>query len=184
MINPWKHKQTVNEMKKENEKVCNIFFTSRINILTANQNLYIMSKQEIYAWTSFLSSLAVLGFYSITVYGWPDNLPDIESQLSSLFIKVFLFALGVEVLLGILKNKDEVEKDERDEMIAGKGFRNAYLFLSVVIAFILSQLILDDIFGRAGFMYGMVSLIHALFISLFVASMVNRITQIYFYRKV
>lgn len=152
--------------------------------MTLNQYQYIMSKQEIYAWTSFLSSLAVLGFYSITVYGWPDSLPDIESQLSSLFIKVFLFALAVEVLLGILKNKNEVEKDERDEMIAGKGFRNAYMFLSVAIVFILSQLILDDFFGRASFLYGMASLVHVLFISLFAASIINRITQIYFYRKI
>lgn len=143
-----------------------------------------MSKQEIYAWTSFLSSIAILGFYSITVFGWPESLPDVEAQLSSLFIKVFLFALGVEVILGILKNKNEVEKDERDERIAGKGFRNGYLFLSVAIVFILSQLILDSIFGQAGFIYGMVSLIHALIFTLFISSMVNRITQIYFYHKI
>lgn len=143
-----------------------------------------MSKQEIYALTSLLSSIAILGIYFITVYGWPDGLPDIEAQLSSLFFKIFFFALGVEILLGILNKKNEVEKDERDEKIAGKGFRNAYIFLSVAIAFILFQAVIDSFFGFTMFMYGIFSLIHALVFALFFSSMVNRMTQIYFYRKI
>lgn len=143
-----------------------------------------MSKQEIYAWTSLMSSIAILGIYGITVYGWPEGLPDIESQLSSLFVKIFFFALGIEILLGILKKKNEVDKDERDEKVAGMGYRNAYIFLSAAIAFILFQTILDSVFGAAAFMYGVFSLIHALIFALFFSSMVNRITQIYFYRRI
>ncbi len=143
-----------------------------------------MSKQEIYAWTSLLSSIAILGIYGITVYGWPEGLPDIESQLSSLFVKIFFFALGIEILLGILKKKNEVDKDERDEKVAGMGFRNAYIFLSAAISIILFQAVLDSVFGVAVFIYGVFSLIHALIFALFISSMVNRITQIYFYRKI
>lgn len=143
-----------------------------------------MSKQEIYAWTSLLSSIAILGIYGITVYGWPDSLPDIEAQLSSLFVKIFFFALGVEILLGILKKKNEVDKDERDEKIAGKGFRNAYIFLATVVTLIAFQTILDSIFGVPVFMYGVFSLVHALIFALFFSSMVNRVTQLYFYRKI
>lgn len=137
-----------------------------------------------YAWTSLLSSVAVLGIYGTTVFGWPESLPDFEDQLTSLFLKIFFFALGVEVLLGILKKKNEVEKDERDEMVAGKGFRNAYVFLSTAIVIILFQLIVDNIFLGAGLLHEMFSLIHALIFSLIAASMINRVTQIYFYRKI
>lgn len=142
-----------------------------------------MSKQEIYAWTSLLSSVAILGFYGITVYGLPDTLSAIESDLSSLFIKVFLFAFVVEIAIGIFRGKDKVEKDERDELIAGKGYRNAYYLMGVLITLILSQLVLGQIFGEAGLALTLVNVIHVLVGTLFAASITNRATQIYFYQK-
>ena len=141
-----------------------------------------MSKQEIYAWTSLLSSAAILGFYGITVYGLPDNLANIESDLSSLFIKIFLFAFVIELAIGIFRGKDKVEKDERDELIAGKGYRNAYYLMGVLITLILSQLILGQIFEKAGLALNLINVIHVLVGTLFAASITNRATQIYFYQ--
>ncbi|PWN07393.1 hypothetical protein [Rhodohalobacter mucosus] len=142
-----------------------------------------MSKQEIYAWTSILSSVSILIIYGLYAFGLPENWSEVESQLSSLFFKIFLFVLIVEVVIGILKNKHEVDKDERDERIAGKGFRNAYLFLSVAIISVLFQLMIEELIGFESFIYGTVSLVHILVYIVLISSIVNRGTQIYFYRK-
>lgn len=142
-----------------------------------------MSKQEIYAWTSLLSSVAVLGFYGITVYGLPDTLSGIESDLSSLFIKVFLFAFVVEFTIGIFRENDKVEKDERDELIAGKSYRNAYYLMGALITLVLSQIVLGQIFEEAALVLNLVNVIHVLVGTLFAASITNRATQIYFYQK-
>ena len=142
-----------------------------------------MSKQEIYAWTSLLSSVAILGFYGITVYGLPENLSNMESDLSSLFIKVFLFAFVIELAIGIFRGNVKVEKDERDKLIAGKGYRNAYYLMGALITIILSQLVLGQIFGGAGLALNLTTVIHVLVGTLFVASITNRGTQIYFYQR-
>lgn len=143
-----------------------------------------MSKQEIYAWTSLLSSIAILGFYGLTMFGLPTEWASIEDQLSSTLIKIFLFAFIIEIGIGILKNSNEVEKDERDEKIAGKGFKNGYYFLSIAVSFVLFQVIIENFFAYAPFLYGTLSLIHLLVITLVLSSVVNRITQIYYYRKI
>lgn len=117
------------------------------------------------------------------MFGLPNNWATVEEQLSSVLFKIFLFALIVEVAIGILKNSNEVEKDERDEKIAGKGFRNSYYFLSFAVGFVLFQVILDNFFSFAPLLYGTLSLIHVLVITLVLSSVVGRMTQIYFYRK-
>jgi|SRR6056297_48168 len=142
-----------------------------------------MSKQEIYAWTSLLSSIAILGFYGITVYGLPESLSGIESDLTSLFVKVFLFAFVVELAIGLFKNKDQVEKDERDNLIAGKGFRNAYYFLNAGLILLISQIALGQFVENAGIAFTLPNIMHMLVGALFFASIINRATQIYFYQR-
>lgn len=146
-----------------------------------------MSKQELYAWSSFASTIAIMGFYIISVFGWPDALPDYSNHLTRLFINVFIITLLVEIILGIMKRKNSVEKDERDELIAAKGFKNAYLFLTGTLTIVLVQILLDDFLtpyvpDRTLFS-ATIQLFHVLLILLFTASLINRGTQIYFYRK-
>jgi len=143
-----------------------------------------MSKQEIYAWTSLLSSISIVIIYTVYAIGLPENWAEVESQLASIFFKVFLFVLVIEIILGILKNKNEVEKDERDEMVAGKGYRNAYHFLMVSVVFVLFQMIMEDILGFNALVYGTVSLVHVLIYVVLLASIINRGTQIFFYRRI
>jgi hypothetical protein len=143
-----------------------------------------MSKQEMYAWTSLLSSTSVVVIYTVYAIGLPENWAEVESQLASIFIKVFLFVLVIEIALEILKNKNEVEKDERDEMVAGKGYRNAYHFLMVSVVFVLFQMIMENILGFQSFVYGSVSLVHVLIYIVLLASIINRGTQIFFYRRI
>jgi len=142
-----------------------------------------MSKQEIYAWTSLLSSISIVIFYTVYAIGLPENWAEVESQLVSMFFKIFLFVLFIEVILGILKNKNEVEKDERDDMIAGKGYRNGYHFLMVAVVAVLFQMIMEDVLGFHSFVYGSVSLVHVLVYAVLSASILNRATQIFYYRR-
>ena len=143
-----------------------------------------MSKQEIYAWTSLLSSISILIIYTAYAIGFPENWAEVEDQLVSIFIKIFLFVLVIEIAIGVLKNKNEIEKDERDEMVAGKGYRNAYHFLSVAVVFVLFQMIMEDTLGFNALVYGTVSLVNVLIYVVLLASIINRGTQIFFYRRI
>ena len=147
-----------------------------------------MSKREIYAYTSIASTICLLGFYVITVFGWPESIPDVTSQLSSLFIKVLFFAFIIELLLGLLKRKNEVEKDERDLLFEAKGFKNAYLFLTTMVILILSQILISTVIGsdKLGFFDfngNPFHIFHSLVIILSISSLINRGTQIFYYNR-
>jgi len=145
-----------------------------------------MSKQELYAWSSLLSSFALMSIYGIVVFGWPEGLPDYSKQLSNLFIKIIIIAFIVELALDLLKRKGSVDKDERDRSIAAKGFRNAYYFLSGCVSVILVQIALSSIAGHYGpldFASNPWHIFHALLYTLLLGSVINRTTQVYFYRR-
>lgn len=145
-----------------------------------------MSKQELYAWTSLLSSIALMAVYGIIVFGWPEGLPDYSEQLSGLFIKIIVIAFIVELTLDLLKRKGSVDKDERDRSIAAKGYRNAYYFLSGCISVILVQIVLSTVashYGPLDFASNPLHIFHALLYTLLLGSVINRTTQVYFYRS-
>ena len=131
-----------------------------------------------------LSSISILIIYTAYAIGFPENWAEVEDQLVSIFIKIFLFVLVIEIAIGVLKNKNEIEKDERDEMVAGKGYRNAYHFLSIAVVFVLFQMILEDTLGFNALVYGTVSLVNVLIYVVLLASIINRGTQIFFYRRI
>ncbi|HET8866600.1 MAG TPA: hypothetical protein VFM80_12970 [Gracilimonas sp.] len=145
-----------------------------------------MPRQEILSWTSLVSSLAILIFYIISILDWPAPFNNLETELGSLVIKIFFLTLFIEIGLDIFKRNNTVDKDERDELIAGKGFKNAYLFFNASVALILVQMTLDKLFSSGlitGFMYGTASLFHALIIVLFLANIVKQSTMLYYYQK-
>lgn len=131
-----------------------------------------------------MSSISIVIIYTVYAIGLPENWADVENQLTSIFFKVFLFVLVVEIILGILKNKNEVEKDERDEMIAGKGYRNAYHFLMIAVVTVLFQMMMENVLGLHSLIYGTLSLIHVLIYVVLFSSIINRGTQIFYYRRV
>ncbi|WP_018128073.1 hypothetical protein [Balneola vulgaris] len=146
-----------------------------------------MSRQEVYAWASFASSIAIAGLYTIYVLGWGGESPTVSDQLSSVLIKVFLFAFIIELVIGVLDSKDGVSKDERDYLIASKGYRNAYGFLCAAVCFVLFQIPFSSFYEQSwGLHFNIpanILLFHTLLFVLLFASMINRGTQIYFYRK-
>ncbi len=155
--------------------------------ITIHSKPEIMSKQEILSWCSLSTSLSIVFFYLLIVFGWPDTLPDYSGTLTKVFFNVFWIALVVEIILEVNEKKKEVDKDERDFMIEAKGLQHAYGFLSFAIAFILVDILLNNLFT------GLLSLspvtedtntaFHSLFLVLFSSNIIKRVTQIYHYRK-
>lgn len=147
-----------------------------------------MSKKELYAWTSFGSMGALLGYYLIVVLGWTENMPEIESGLRSLFFRVFVIALVVEVTLDILRslNNKEVFEDERDKAIEGKGFKNAYYFLLIAVFTVAGHTFAYDLLGfsdKAGLFSAPFVSTHILLCSAFIAVMLKSATQLYYYNR-
>ena len=146
-----------------------------------------MSRQEIYAWTSIASSIAILGFYILYFLGVSENIPSLSDHLSSIFIKIIGIAFIIEIVLEILDSREKISRDERDDYIAAKGYKNAYWFLSICVVFILVQIFISGIFELSSFKDRVIQspffLFHVLFIALMLSSLINRGTQLFFYRK-
>ncbi|HBX66417.1 MAG: hypothetical protein CL670_01315 [Balneola sp.] len=146
-----------------------------------------MSKQEILSWTSISFSFSLVFFYVMFVFGWPEVLPDYSARFTKIFFNVFWIAIIVELIIDFTESKNRVNKDERDEKIEAVGHRYAYRFLTFMIVAILFQILLSNLLGKSGseyLLFGQPKMIfHALFLVLFSASIIKRLTMIYHYRK-
>ena len=146
-----------------------------------------MSKQEILSWTSISFSFSLVFFYVMFVFGWPEVLPDYSARFTKIFFNVFWIAIIVELIIDFTESKNRVNKDERDEKIEAVGHRYAYRFLTFMIVAILFQILLSNLLGKSGseyLLFGQPKMIfHALFLVLFSASIIKRLTMIYHYLK-
>lgn len=148
-----------------------------------------MSKKEIYAWSSLASSLVLLGFYLIAVFGWPESLENYGDYITGLFWKVLGIAILVEVVLDLMRdlNIGEVHRDERDMLIESKGYRNAYYLLMVAIFSLAINLLISDLASEAASKQMFLAIpfmaLHVLVIVLFAANITKSTTQLYYYLK-
>ena len=146
-----------------------------------------MSKQELYAWSSFGMTISILVFYVLIFFGWPEGIPDYSSKAVKIFFNVFWIAFILEIILDASEKKNQVNKDERDTMIDARGFRNAYNFLSGLIAVLLVQVLVSNVFDGVNNWFTIVAkpsfVLHAMFVLLLLSSLVRRGTQLYYYRR-
>ena len=142
-----------------------------------------MSKQEILSWTSISFSFSLVFFYVMFVFGWPEVLPDYSARFTKIFFNVFWIAIIVELIIDFTESKNRVNKDERDEKIEAVGHRYAYRFLTFMIVAILFQILLSNLLGKSGSEYLLFGQPKMLFLVLFSASIIKRLTMIYHYRK-
>ncbi len=148
-----------------------------------------MSRSEILSWTSIATSTSVVVFYVLMVFGWPDAIPDYSARFTKIFFNVFWIAVVIEIIVEISQQKSKVQKDERDILIEGRGYKIGYSILVAAVAFALVQFFLSGVIGPQGdaYLFGTMfepkGIFHFLFLSLFVASASKRITMIYNYRK-
>ncbi|MDR8393875.1 hypothetical protein NC796_22165 [Aliifodinibius sp. S!AR15-10] len=148
-----------------------------------------MSKQEIYAWSSVGFTLAIVGFYLVSVFGWPTGLENYAEYFTDLFWKVIGITFLVEFTLGIMKSTKwgGVFKDERDKQIEAKGFRNAYYFLMVAIATLIANVLISDMLtehrGEPLLLSMPFMTFHVLVVILLSANLLKSGTQLFYYRK-
>ncbi|GIV61050.1 MAG: hypothetical protein KatS3mg043_2139 [Rhodothermaceae bacterium] len=146
-----------------------------------------MSKQEIYVWSSLAMDLGLPGLYLLMFWGLPEGMERQAEALSSLFLKVIGIAVLIEVVLELSRRAGSVEKDERDERIAAKGYRNAYwVFMSASAALLVHVFVSDVLSQAAGepvFLARPFLVFHLLLLILFAASLTRYGTQVYFYRR-
>lgn len=146
-----------------------------------------MSKQELYAWSSFGMTASILVFYVLISFGWPEGIPDYSSQATKIFFNLFWIAFIIEIILDATEKKKRVDKDERDFMIEARGFKNAYNFLSSLIAILIFQVLVSYLFEGVNDWFAVIAkpsfVLHSLFVLLLVSSLIRRGTQLYYYRK-
>ena len=148
-----------------------------------------MSRNEIYAWCSIGLTLAISGYYLISVFGLPEGVENYGEQITSLIWKVIGIAFLVQLVLDLLNSAKigGVAKDERDKGIESKAFRNAYYFLlSAVVALIFNVLVSDFLSEASGqklFLAVPFIMFHALVFILFIAILIKSGTQVYYYRR-
>ena len=147
-----------------------------------------MSKQEVYAWISLVTTLALLILYTVMAFGVPENLETYADALQGLLLKVVGLALLIRLVLSIFRHTTfgRVDKDERDRLIQLKGYRNAYFVAIVAIVTVAWNELVGDFFSEMANLETIFSTpyiaVHSLVITLFIASAVEYVTQLFYYR--
>jgi len=148
-----------------------------------------MSRKEIYAWSSFGLTLAIFGYYLISVFGLPTGVENYSEQVTALIWKVIGIAFLVQFVIDFLNSAKigGVAKDERDKLIESKAFRNAYYFLMLaVVSLIFNVLIsnfLSEASGQQSFLTVPFMMFHILVFVLFIANFIKSGTQIFYYQR-
>lgn len=148
-----------------------------------------MSKQELYAWASLASTLAILGLYLMMAWGLPEGMESYAAGMIDVFIKVIVIAFVVELFLGFSKHTKagRIDKDERDILIEGQGYRNAYYFVMAAISMVAAHLFTRNIFGAEiaenVYMATPSMTLHALLVIFLSTSLIKTLTQLYYYRQ-
>lgn len=147
-----------------------------------------MLRKEIYAWSSLASSVVLLTFYLISVFGWPEGVAGYDFVVD-LFWKVLGIAVAVEVVLALLGefNIGKAMHGEQEVIIESKGYRNAYYLLMVALVALMVHIFLNDVAteyaGKELWLAMPFMTLHLLVIIVFTASITKSSTQLYYYSK-
>ena len=148
-----------------------------------------MTRQELYSWSSLVSSAILLMFYLIAVFGWPSAIEQYSEYVLGLFWKVLVIAVIIEVGLEIIRELDTGRPEEGEEhaLIEGKGYKNAYYFLTGTMVAVAVTLFFSDftslMSGEEVFLTVPFTMLHIIVAVIFVASMTKSVTSLYYYRK-
>jgi len=148
----------------------------------------LMSKQEIYAWTSLGFTVAIFGYYLISAFGLPTGIENYSEHITNLIWKVIGITVLIELILELSNSAKigGVQQDERDILITSKGLRNAYYFLMVSIITLVVHILINDYFSQATgerlFLAKPYVIFHVLVFILFIANITKSATQIFYYQ--
>jgi hypothetical protein len=148
-----------------------------------------MSRKEIYAWCSLGLTLAIFGYYLISVFGLLTGIESYRGHIIGLIWKVIGIAFLIQLLLDLLNSTKfgGVAKDERDILIESKAFRNAYYFLIAAVISVMINVLISDILSTASgqklFLSVPFMTFHFLVFVIFTASIIKSATQIFYYQR-
>lgn len=147
-----------------------------------------MSRKEIYAWSSLVSSIVLLTFYLVAVFGWPEGMAGYDFVVG-LFWKVLGIAIAVELTLALLEEfylGKEIPNDQQI-LIESKSYRNAYYLLMVALVTLMAHIFISDAVteyaGKELWLAMPFMTLHLLVIIFFAASITRSSTQLYYYIK-
>jgi hypothetical protein len=138
-----------------------------------NMNL---SYREKCIWGSLATTLVVYGYYFATVFSGTRPSEFNGTGVVRLMSAVFVIVV-IEVVYHIviaLTSKEE-PKDERDILIEGKAYRNAYFLLVADLFMLMGTAVL---FGLTSFLT-----VNLILFSVVVSEIVHSLTQLFLYRR-
>lgn len=151
-----------------------------------------VSYQERNHWICVLISVWALAYYFLKGLALEGGLnAEIDSFLP-IIVRVIVFSVVAGAILAIVNwslNKEKhVEKDEMDKLIELKGFRNAYwccsgLLWVIVFGALLNERAVREQWEGAYWMDTVNLVVHSVFAVASLATLVQSITHIAFYRR-
>ena len=141
-----------------------------------------LSRNELYAIASLVSATAIALYYLIAVIGWPGGDGPLLEGLRGPLLKTFGLAVIIEAVIEASRS-GRVDKDERDRLVEGRSFRNAYVFLSVCVVGLLGHaalflFVMPDALGPTD-----VHMFHFLVMAVLLSSSVNHASRLFFYLR-
>jgi hypothetical protein len=135
-----------------------------------------LSYREKSIWGSLATTLVVYGYYFATVFSGTR-----PSEFNGTGVVRLMSAVSVIVLIEVVYHivialTSKVEpKDERDVLIEGKAYRNAYFLLVADLFMLMGTIVL---IGLTPFLT-----VNLMFLCAVVAEIVKSLTQLFFYRR-
>lgn len=148
-----------------------------------------MPRKEIYAWCSLGLTLAIFGYYLISIFGLPVGVGSYREHITGLIWKVIGITFLIQLVLDVLNSTKfgGIAKDERDMLIESKAFRNAYYFLITAVISVVINVLISDILSEASgqklFLAVPFMTFHVLVFVLFISSFIKSGTQIFYYQR-
>jgi hypothetical protein len=135
-----------------------------------------LSYREKSIWGSLATTLAVYGYYFATVFGGARESEFNGKSVARLMSAVFVIVVIEVVYHIVISLTSRVEhKDERDILIEGKAYRNAYFLLAADLFMLMGTAVLINLTPFIT--------INLILFSVVVSEIVKSVTQLFFYRR-
>lgn len=122
-------------------------------------------------------NLIIFIYYLFIVLGTSDSTQGVFPIYFNVIVGYTIANIVLVLFLMLITKSKTIGKDERDIIIESKAYRNGYIgAVSIINIVILLALVNDKILEP-------VIIFHILFSTLFVAHIIQNVTQIFYYKK-
>jgi hypothetical protein len=135
-----------------------------------------LSYREKSIWGSLITTLAVYGYYFAGVFSSsrPSQINRMALvQLMSAVVVIVAIEVAYHIVIAVGSRVEP--KDERDILIEGRAYRNAYFLLVAYLFMLMGTMVL---FGMTPFLT-----VNLMLFSVVMAEIVKSLTQLFFYRR-